>query len=430
METICAISSGERGAIGIIRVSGTDAINIADKIFIAQSGSSLTQAKGYTVHYGTICNNDEPLDDVIVIVYRAPHSYTGEDSVEIMCHGSSYIQQTILELLMQNGCHMAQPGEYTRRAFLNGKMDLSQAEAVADLISSSNQATHRMAISQMRGGFSAKLQELRQQLLQMTTLLELEIDFSEEDVEFADRQQLMQLVQSVDSTLSNLVDSFRAGNAIKNGIPVAIVGEPNVGKSTLLNQLLHDDRAIVSEVRGTTRDTIEDTITIGGILFRFIDTAGIHDTADIVESMGIERTKRKVREAQIIIMMCEPGVAYPDIEANDDQFIIKIENKTATFQAISGLGITELEQQLLDHARQLQHTDSDIIVTNLRHVEALRIALQSIRTVKHQLTTPHTSADIIALDLHQCIDSLAEITGTITSDDTLQSIFKNFCIGK
>ncbi len=430
METICAISSGERGAIGIIRVSGTDAINIADKIFIAQSGSSLTQAKGYTVHYGTICNNDEPLDDVIVIVYRAPHSYTGEDSVEIMCHGSSYIQQTILELLMQNGCHMAQPGEYTRRAFLNGKMDLSQAEAVADLISSSNQATHRMAISQMRGGFSAKLQELRQQLLQMTTLLELEIDFSEEDVEFADRQQLMQLVQSVDSTLSNLVDSFRAGNAIKNGIPVAIVGEPNVGKSTLLNQLLHDDRAIVSEVRGTTRDTIEDTITIGGILFRFIDTAGIHDTADIVESMGIERTKRKVREAQIIIMMCEPGVAYPDIEANDDQFIIKIENKTATFQAISGLGIPELEQQLLDHARQLQHTDSDIIVTNLRHVEALRIALQSIRTVKHQLTTPHTSADIIALDLHQCIDSLAEITGTITSDDTLHSIFKNFCIGK
>ncbi len=430
METICAISSGERGAIGIIRVSGTDAINIADKIFIAQSGSSLTQAKGYTVHYGTICNNDEPLDDVIVIVYRAPHSYTGEDSVEIMCHGSSYIQQTILELLMQNGCHMAQPGEYTRRAFLNGKMDLSQAEAVADLISSSNQATHRMAISQMRGGFSAKLQELRQQLLQMTTLLELEIDFSEEDVEFADRQQLMQLVQSVDSTLSNLVDSFRAGNAIKNGIPVAIVGEPNVGKSTLLNQLLHDDRAIVSEVRGTTRDTIEDTITIGGILFRFIDTAGIHDTADIVESMGIERTKRKVREAQIIIMMCEPGVAYPDIEANDDQFIIKIENKTATFQAISGLGIPELEQQLLGHARQLQHTDSDIIVTNLRHVEALRIALQSIRTVKHQLTTPHTSADIIALDLHQCIDSLAEITGTITSDDTLHSIFKNFCIGK
>lgn len=430
METICAISSGERGAIGIIRVSGTDAINIADKIFIAQSGSSLTQAKGYTVHYGTICNNDEPLDDVIVIVYRAPHSYTGEDSVEIMCHGSSYIQQTILELLMQNGCHMAQPGEYTRRAFLNGKMDLSQAEAVADLISSSNQATHRMAISQMRGGFSAKLQELRQQLLQMTTLLELEIDFSEEDVEFADRQQLMQLVQSVDSTLSNLVDSFRAGNAIKNGIPVAIVGEPNVGKSTLLNQLLHDDRAIVSEVRGTTRDTIEDTITIGGILFRFIDTAGIHDTADIVESMGIERTKRKVREAQIIIMMCEPGVAYPDIEANDDQFIIKIENKTDTFQAISGLGIPELEQQLLDHARQLQHTDSDIIVTNLRHVEALRIALQSIRTVKHQLTTPHTSADIIALDLHQCIDSLAEITGTITSDDTLHSIFKNFCIGK
>ena len=445
METICAISSGERGAIGVVRVSGSDAVSIAAKIFTPRTPKPLTLAKGYTVHYGTISADGQPLDDVIAIVYRAPHSYTGEDAVELMCHGSSYIQQAIIELLIENGCRMAQPGEYTRRAFLNGKMDLSQAEAVADLISSSSQATHRMAISQMRGGFSAKLSQLRDQLLHMTSLLELEIDFSEEDVEFADRQQLLHLAQSVDTTLATLVDSFRAGNAIKNGIPVAIIGEPNVGKSTLLNQLLHDDRAIVSEVRGTTRDTIEDTITIGGILFRFIDTAGIHHTTDIVESMGIERTRQKVRQAQIIIMMREPGVNYPDVEISEEQYVINVLNKcdkqsqdlTATqpdnlitISALTGLGIQELEQQLLDYARQLQHTDSDIIVTNLRHVEALRLALQSIRKVELQLTDNLTTGDIIALDLHQCIDSLAEITGNITSDDTLHSIFKNFCIGK
>lgn len=445
METICAISSGERGAIGVVRVSGSDAVSIAAKIFTPRTPKPLTLAKGYTVHYGTISADGQPLDDVIAIVYRAPHSYTGEDAVELMCHGSSYIQQTIIELLIENGCRMAQPGEYTRRAFLNGKMDLSQAEAVADLISSSSQATHRMAISQMRGGFSAKLSQLRDQLLHMTSLLELEIDFSEEDVEFADRQQLLHLAQSVDTTLATLVDSFRAGNAIKNGIPVAIIGEPNVGKSTLLNQLLHDDRAIVSEVRGTTRDTIEDTITIGGILFRFIDTAGIHHTTDIVESMGIERTRQKVRQAQIIIMMREPGVSYPDVEISEEQYVINVLNKcdkqsqdlTATqpdnlitISALTGLGIQELEQQLLDYARQLQHTDSDIIVTNLRHVEALRLALQSIRKVELQLTDNLTTGDIIALDLHQCIDSFAEITGNITSDDTLHSIFKNFCIGK
>ena len=427
MSTICANSTASGGAIGLIRVSGSEALTIADKVFRNPHGHTLSSAKGYTARYGTI---EGDIDDVVALVYRAPHSYTGEDVVEIMCHGSAYIQQTIIELLIQNGCRFAQPGEFTRRAFLNGKMDLSQAEAVADLISSSSKATHRMAVSQMRGDFSTKLRGLREQLLQMTTLLELEIDFSEEDVEFADRQKLFELAKGVDSAISVLVDSFRAGNAIRNGIPVAIVGEPNVGKSTLLNRLLHDDRAIVSEVRGTTRDTIEDTITIADTLFRFIDTAGIHETDDLVESMGIERTMQKVREAQIIIMMKEPGVNYPDITTTDDQHVIRIENKTKGFQALNGIGIETLEKQLTDIAHSIQQTDSDIIVTNLRHVEALRQALQSIRKVENQLTDTYTTGDIIALDLHQCIDYLAEITGDVTSDDTLHSIFRNFCIGK
>ena len=427
MSTICAISTATGGAIGLIRVSGRDAFCIVDKIFHNPHGYTLGNTNGYTARYGTIL---EDLDDVVALAYRAPRSYTGEDTVELMCHGSAYIQQTIIEQLVSHGCRMAEPGEFTRRAFLNGKMDLSQAEAVADLISSSNRATHRMAMNQMRGGFSVRLRQLREQLLQMTALLELEIDFSEEDVEFADRQQLLQLARHTRDTIATLADSFRAGNAIRNGIPVAIIGEPNVGKSTLLNRLLRDDRAIVSEVRGTTRDTIEDTITIGDTLFRFIDTAGIHDTIDLVESMGIERTRQKIREAQIVIMMNEPGVGYPDVELSDEQYVIRIENKTDHFQALNGIGQEGLEQQLLEYAHQLQHTDSDIIVTNLRHVEALRQALEAIRRVEQQLSDNVTTGDIIALDLHQCIDSLAEITGDITSDDTLHSIFSHFCIGK
>ena len=427
MSTICAASTASGGAIGVIRVSGPEALTITDKVFQNPNHRTLTQAKGYTALYGTIIGD---IDDVVALVFHAPYSYTGEDTVELMCHGSAYIQQTIIELLLQHGCTMAEPGEYTRRAFLNGKMDLSQAEAVADLISSSNKATHRMAINQMRGGFSAKLRNLREQLLEITTLLELEIDFSEEEVEFADRQRLLSLARTVDTTIATLVESFRAGNALKNGIPVAIIGEPNVGKSTLLNRLLHDERAIVSNVRGTTRDTIEDTIIVGDVLFRFIDTAGIHETDDIVENMGIARTRQKVRESQIIIMMKEPDVPYPDIDTTEDQHIIKIENKTNTFQALTGLGVEKLERQLLDIAHSIQHTDSDIIVTNLRHVDALRQALNSIRTVEQQLTNTYTTSDIIALDLHQCINSLATITGDITSDDTLHNIFSRFCIGK
>ncbi len=442
MSTICAISTAQGGAIGIVRVSGKDALTVVDAIFCPANGRSLAEAKPNTVHFGKIIGNKESgldeVDEVLVSIYRAPHSYTGEDSAEIMCHGSSFILQKVVTLLCEHGCELARSGEYTQRAFLNGKMDLSQAEAVADLISSSNEATHRLAMSQMRGGFSSELRQLREQLLEITSLLELEIDFSEEDVQFADREKLYALVTKVENRISGLVDSFQAGNALKNGIPVAIIGEPNVGKSTLLNRLLHDDRAIVSDVRGTTRDTIEETITIQGILFRFIDTAGIHDTEDVVETMGIERTIRKVKDAQIVIMMKEPGVPYPDIPTNEKQHIIKVENKTSAFQALTGIGIDELEQQLIATARQLQHTDSDIIVTNLRHVEALRQALLSIQKVKDSLNPQaskslcqqYPSSDIIALDLHDCIDHLAEITGDITSDDTLHSIFKNFCIGK
>ncbi len=431
MNTICANSTAMGGAIGIIRISGTDAINVADSIFRTTSGKKLNDAKGYTMHYGQVTRTDGGIiDDAIATIYRAPHSYTGENSVEISCHGSSYIIQTILSLLIQHGCQMAQPGEFTQRAFLNGKMDLSQAEAVADLIASSSEASHRLAMNQMRGDYSKQMRSLRDQLLEMTSLLELEIDFSEEDVEFADRQQLLTLAQTIHSVIEKLTNSFRAGNALKNGIPVAIIGAPNVGKSTLLNQLLHDDRAIVSDQQGTTRDLVEDCINISGILFRFIDTAGIHHTTDTIERMGIQRAKQAAGKAQIIIMITEPGIPYPDITTSSEQTVIHIENKTPTFQAINGLGLDLLEEQLVVAAQKITHTDSDIIITNMRHQTALISALQSIDTVINQLKGNDVTPDIIALDLHACIDSLSEILGDLTSDDTLHNIFSNFCVGK
>ncbi|MCQ2076214.1 MAG: tRNA uridine-5-carboxymethylaminomethyl(34) synthesis GTPase MnmE [Bacteroidaceae bacterium] len=430
-NTICAIATASGGAIGIVRVSGKDALFNTDAIFRAINGKSLVDAKPNTIHYGEIINqHGEIIDDVLVAVYHAPFSYTGEDAVEIMCHGSLYILQMVVQLLCLQGCVLAQPGEYTQRAFLNGKMDLSQAEAVADLIASSNVATHRLAISQMRGGYSQELRTLREQLLEMTALLELEIDFSEEDVEFANRQQLFYLAQKVDKKISNLVESFRLGNVLKNGIPVAIIGQPNVGKSTLLNRLLHEDKALVSEVRGTTRDAIEDSIFIQGILFRFIDTAGIHTTDDVVESMGIERTLKKAQEADVIIMMKEPGVEYPNISVSQNQYVIRIENKTEEFQALTGIGVDKLEENLVKYAQSRQQTDSDIIVTNVRHIEALRLALSDIQRVEQELTDGYTTSDIIVIDLHGCINHLAEITGDITSDETLHSIFSRFCIGK
>ena len=441
MKTICASSTAQGGAIGMIRISGDKAILIASKVFVSINNTNITEANGYTLHYGKITDNKTDIDDVLLIIYRSPRSYTGEDTVEIMCHGSAYIIQTIQELLITNGCTMAQPGEFTQRAFMNGKMDLSQAEAVADLIASSNQATHRLAMSQMRGGFSNELRKLRDQLLEMTTLLELELDFSEEDVEFADRQKLLSLAQYIDSIISRLVDSFKKGNAIKNGVPVAIIGETNVGKSTLLNSLLHEDKAIVSDIHGTTRDSIEDCINIGGTTFRFIDTAGIRNTSDEIEQLGIERSWKKAEDAEIIILVSDTDHFDLDDPRLNDKKIIKVRNKsdlapalhsdddTICISAKYGNGIDLLEQRLLSLYNIDKVSESDVIVTNLRHVDALRQALTAIKTVENQLQQG-ISGDIISMDLRSCIDALATITGDISSDDTLHNIFHKFCIGK
>ena len=470
-DTICAISTAQGGAIGMIRVSGPDAITATDTIFCSARGTNLPEAKPYTLLYGNIVDeNSNVLDEVMVSVFHAPHSYTGENSVEIMCHGSAYILQRVIELLVKEGCRIARPGEYTQRAFLNGKMDLSQAEAVADLIASSNAANHRLAMNQMRGGFSKELRRLREQLLEMTSLLELELDFSEEDVEFADRTKLLTLSQEIEKVISRLTESFRLGNALKNGIPVAIIGETNVGKSTLLNQLLHEDKAIVSDVHGTTRDSIEDTITIQGTTFRFIDTAGIRTTDDIVENIGIERTFSKIREAEIILWIIDANLLINDnnpekehIEAIktrilplcEDKSLICIlnkcdlidedelhtlyekiykdsginENETIRISAKNGDNITALENMLLDLSHLTKFSDNDIIVTNLRHAQALTQALNAIRNVQTALATG-LSGDLISEDLHLCLHHLAEIIGEVSTTEILGSIFSRFCIGK
>jgi tRNA modification GTPase len=382
----------------------------------------------------------------LVTIFRAPHSYTGEDSVEISCHGSRYIINKVLELLVQAGCRMANPGEFTQRAYLNGKLDLSQAEAVADLIASTNKATHRLAMTQLRGGISTELSNLREQLLKLTSLLELELDFSDhEDLEFADRTQLLELALRIDAHITRLADSFHVGNALKNGIPVAIVGAPNVGKSTLLNALLGEERAIVSDIQGTTRDAIEDTIQLGGITFRFIDTAGIRHTDDQIELMGIDRSIAAAQRAQIILLMTQPGVPYPDIPVRDDQTVIRIENKTdldaprpvccdsaATppipISAKFNIGLDTLRQAIL--AAAPKSTDSDVIVTNARHYEALTRAHSHLQRVIEGLHN-NLSGDLLAEDLRLTLNTLAEVTGgQITPQETLNNIFKSFCVGK
>ena len=448
-DTICAVATRAGGALGVVRISGPDAIRLTDSIFRSTSGHPLASASPYTLSYGQIINTDGTVvDDVLVSVFRAPHSFTGQDSTEISCHGSAYILQKVSQLLINKGCRQAEPGEYTQRAFLNGKMDLSQAEAVADLIASTSAASHRLAMNQMKGGFSRELRNLRDQLLQFTSLIELELDFSEEDVEFADRSQLEQLAAQIDQIITRLADSFSTGDAIRNGVPVAIIGQTNTGKSTLLNQLLHDDRALVSDIQGTTRDSIEDTTTIGGVLFRFIDTAGIRQTSDTIETMGIERSYRKAREASIILWMTDaahPADAETEQtirELSEGKHLITIHNKCddpdtlpvptdseVWISAKYGYGMEALNSLLVKAAAIPQISEQDVIVTNMRHYESLIKAQECIRRVRQGLSD-RISGDFLSQDIRQCIHHLSTITGDITTDDILGNIFQHFCIGK
>jgi len=445
-ETICALATATGGAIGIIRISGPQTLEILSRVF----SKKLTQAQPNTIHYGHIKNRQEIIDEVLVSVFRAPHSYTGEESAEISCHGSRYILSKVLSLLIANGCRQAGPGEFTQRAYLNGKMDLSQAEAVADLIASTNQATHQMAMSQLRGHFSSKLAQLREQLLKLTSLLELELDFSDhEDLEFADRSELMELTKTINNHIIHLAKSFETGQALKQGIPVAIVGKTNVGKSTLLNRLLKDDRAIVSDIHGTTRDTIEDTIDIKGVTFRFIDTAGIRQTQDEVEQIGITRTYAAIKKASIVLWLIDEEPSTKEIndisQRTGNKKLIIIKNKAdkasnnsykplnspfITISAKYGTGIEKLEQAIYEAANIPTLTENDIIVTNARHYDALVRAHDSIQRVINGLEM-QLSGDLLSEDLRQALDTLSEITGgQITPNEVLGNIFKNFCVGK
>ena len=462
-DTICAFATAQGGAIGSIRVSGPEAISITSRIFKpAKAGKLFNDQKPYTLTFGCIYDGEEIIDEVLVSLFRAPHSYTGENSTEITCHGSSYILQQVMQLLIKNGCRMAQPGEYTQRAFLNGKMDLSQAEAVADLIASSSAATHRLAMSQMRGGFSKELTDLRNKLLNFTSMIELELDFSEEDVEFADRSALRKLADEIEQVISRLVHSFSVGNAIKNGVPVAIIGETNAGKSTLLNVLLNEERAIVSDIHGTTRDVIEDTINIGGVTFRFIDTAGIRETNDTIENLGIERTFQKLDQAEIVLWMIDSVNAASQIEQLSEKIIPRCEGKhliavfnkadlieekqkedlltllkdsskeytESIFISAKQRGNTEELQKMLINAAHLPTvTQNDIIVTNVRHYEALSKALEAIHRVQDGLDS-QISGDFLSQDIRECIFFISDIAGEVTNDMVLQNIFQHFCIGK
>lgn len=479
-DTICAIATAQGGAISIIRISGRDAINITDKIFYAVGNkhTPLAERPANTITFGLIKNgNDEIIDEVLVSIFRAPHSYTGEDSVEISCHGSSYILQQVMQLLINNGCRAAGPGEYTQRAFLNGKMDLSQAEAVADLIAATSAATHRMAMNQMRGGFSRELSILREKLLHLTSLMELELDFSDhEELEFADRSELKDIASQIERVISHLTNSFSMGNALKNGVPVAIVGETNAGKSTLLNALLNEERAIVSDIHGTTRDVIEDTINLEGITFRFIDTAGIRETTDAIETLGIERSFQKLDQANIVLWVIDATCAEEQSKQLSDQIIPRCKDKhliivlnkfdllddrakelltnsinnkegdNSSFTTILGNvpkecvvmplsaknkdGLQGLQKQLISYTTIPDMSQNDIVVSNIRHYEALKHALDAIHRVQDGLNA-QLSGDLISEDLRQCLFHLAEIVGgEITTDEVLGNIFKHFCIGK
>lgn len=458
---IAAISTAPGvGGIAVIRVSGKGSIELVDSVFVSVSGKKLVNQKANTIHFGNIMKDGEVLDEVLVSIFRAPHSFTGEDSIEISCHGSIYIQQNILQVLIAQGASLAKAGEFTQRAFINGKMDLSQAESVADLIASDSAATHRLAINQMRGGISNKLIELRTQLLNFTSLIELELDFSEEDVEFANRENLKELARSIEHHIRKLSDSFQLGNAVKTGIPVAIIGETNAGKSTLLNILLQEEKAIVSDIHGTTRDVIEDTINIKGITFRFIDTAGIRDTTDEIESIGIERTFKKLEQANIVLWMIDATVTDKHIEEIakriapyiKNQKVILVFNKVDLVGCgvimnnkrtiLEGLypdrifisakyddGVTHLQDKLIEAANMPKFGEQDVIITNLRHYEALQNALAAIQRVNEGLEL-HISGDFLSQDIRECMHYLGEITGQISTDEILGNIFSKFCIGK
>ncbi len=459
-DTIVALATPSgAGAIAVIRVSGPDAVAIVASVFESVKGKDLTRQKSHTLHLGHITDEGKVYDQVLVSLFKGTNSYTGEPTVEISCHGSLFIQQQIIQLLLRKGCRMAQPGEFTMRSFLNGKMDLSQAEAVADLIASDNEAAHQLAMQQMRGGFSNEIARLREELLNFASLIELELDFSEEDVEFADRSAFRELVNRIEFVLKRLIDSFAVGNVIKNGIPVAIVGEPNVGKSTLLNALLNEERAIVSDIAGTTRDTIEDELVINGIGFRFIDTAGIRETHDVVESIGIQKTFEKIEQAQVVLFLTDStqwkgdriAVLENEIEKVKNQYPLKqlvvlfnkkdllepevletlnqrVEN-AVFISAKNKEGISDLQDRLMQLVNTGALRNNETIVTNTRHYDALLKALEEIQKVQWGLDS-QLPADLMAIDIRQALYYFGEITGQVTNDELLGNIFANFCIGK
>lgn len=449
-DTIVALATATgSGAIGVVRLSGPEAIVIANKVF---RGKDLTKQASHTIHFGTIRDGSEVLDEVLVSLFIGPNSYTREHVVEISTHNSNYIIGRIIQLLIREGARAAKPGEFTLRAFLNGGMDLSQAEAVADLIASNSAASHQVAMQQMRGGFSSQLKQLREQLIHFASLIELELDFSEEDVEFANREQLKALLVEIGSVIRRLIASFEQGNVLKNGVPVVIAGKPNVGKSTLLNAFLNEERAIVSDIAGTTRDTIEDEINIEGIRFRFIDTAGIRDTKDVIEAKGVERTREKMKQARLIIYLADPqqddldeirsqqgevaqlGVPFVTVVNKTDLLrpahVVELETLGAIFiSAKNKTGVEELKEELLRKVNLHRLNTDDVLVTNIRHVEALQKTMQSLEKVIHGIDNPVTS-DFLAMDIRQALHHLGEITGSVSTDDLLENIFSKFCIGK
>lgn len=438
-DIIIAPATALGGAIAVIRMSGKGSVELCDRIF--KGRKPLVEAKPHTIHYGTLCDGERVVDDVVVAVFRAPHSYTGEESVEISIHGSRYIAQEVIRLLCAEGARVAEAGEFSQRALAAGRIDLSQAEAVADLIAAESRAAHVVAATQMRGGYSALLDELREELLNITSLLELELDFSEEDVEFADRAKLRSMLSKTDDAVVRLMESFKVGNAIREGVSVAIVGRPNVGKSTLLNRLVGDDRAMVSDIAGTTRDTIEESVVIDDIRFRFVDTAGLHDTEDRLEKMGIERTERAIQKAQIVLYMTEPSQSELELPVlGDEQTLLLVVNKIDAslernvegaiyISAREGEGVDELRKALRATVDTEGLYRGDVVVSNLRHYEALSRAHSALMAAISALDFG-VSEELLAEDIRTAITALAEITGHITSDDILKNIFSHFCIGK